>query len=173
MSRMALSRFLLCAYLFLGSFSFARGQTNLVFGVYRELWTNLNPNVGGLAALTNTTYNPNWPNSPVAAYTKIYTNFVTETNTGMDYYGQRLRTFVVPPASGNYIFWISSDDNSQLFVSSDESTANMAVVAWVSTWTDPMEWTKETNQQSAPLLLQAGCRYYVEARMQQGGGGEA
>ena len=169
---MSVTRFLLPVCLFLGSFSLSRCQTNLVFGVYRELWTNLNPNIGGLAALTNTTYNTNWPNSPAAAYTKIYTNFETEANTGMDYYGQRLRTFVVPPASGNYVFWISSDDNSQLFVSSDESPANMAVVAWVNTWTNPREWTKEPNQQSAPRLLQAGRRYYVEARMQQGGGGD-
>ena len=172
LASMSVTRFLLPVCLFLGSFSLARCQTNLVFGVYRELWTNLNPNVGGLAALTNTTYNPNWPNSPVAAYTKIYTNFETEANTGMDYYGQRLRTFVVPPASGNYVFWISSDDNSDLFVSTDETPANKALVAWVSTWTNPREWTKEPNQQSAPRLLQAGRRYYVEARMQQGGGGD-
>ena len=134
---MAATRFLLSVCLFLGSFSLARGQTNLVFGVYRELWTNLNPNVGGLVALTNTAYNTNWPSSPVAAYTKVYTNFETEANTGMNYYGERLRTFVVPPASGSYVFLISSDDNSQLFVSGDESPANMAVVAWVSTWTSP------------------------------------
>jgi hypothetical protein len=169
---MAATRFLLSVCLFLGSFSLARGQANPIFGVYRELWTNLNQSVGGLAALTNTAYNPSWPNSPVATYTKVYTNFETEANTGMNYYGQRLRTFVVPPASGNYVFWISSDDNSQLFVSSDENPANMAQVAWVSTWTNPREWTKEPNQQSAPLPLQAGCRYYVEARMQQGGGGD-
>ena len=75
---MAATRFLLSVCLFLGSFSLARGQTNLVFGVYRELWTNLNPNVGGLAALTNTAYNTNWTSSPVAAYTKVYTNFETE-----------------------------------------------------------------------------------------------
>src|SRR5208283_2150400 len=169
---MSVTRSLLPVCLFLGSFSLAPCQTNPVFGVYRELWTNLNPNVGGLAALTNTAYNTNWPNSPVAAFTKVYTNFETETNTGMNYYGQRLRTFVVPPASGNYVFWIASDDNSQLFVSSDESTSNMALVGWVSTWTNPREWTKETNQQSAPLPLQAGNRYYVEARMQQGVGGD-
>ena len=50
---MAVTRMLLSVCLFMGSFSLARGQTNLVFGVYRELWTNLNPNVGGLAALTS------------------------------------------------------------------------------------------------------------------------
>lgn len=169
---MALTRFLLSVCLFLGSFSSVRGQTHPVFGVYRELWTNLNQNVGGLTALTNPTYNPSWPNAPVAAFTKIYTNFETEANTGLDDYGQRLRAFVVPPTSGNYVFWISSDDSSELFVSTDENPGNMRPVAWVNSWTNPREWAKEPNQQSAPVRLQEGHRYYVEAIMQQGGGGD-
>ncbi len=82
-----------------------------VFGIYRELWTGLSSAPGNtLAALTNTTYNPNWPDNPNTNYTSVYTAFETETNTGMNYYGQRLRTFVVPPLSGNYTFWIARDD---------------------------------------------------------------
>ena len=85
------------------------------FGVYRELWTNLNSNIGGLAVLTNTADNPAWPESPSAAFTHVFTNFETEINSGMDNYGQRLRGYVVPPETGQYSFWIASDDNSQLF----------------------------------------------------------
>ena len=34
-------------------------------GVYRQLWINLNESIGNtLAMLTNTAYNPNWPNNP-------------------------------------------------------------------------------------------------------------
>ena len=93
-------------------------------------------------------------------------------NTGINYYGQRLRTLVVPPMSGNYTFWISSDDTSELFVSTDETPANAAPTAWVSSWTDSMIWTDEPNQQSAPVYLEAGRRYYMEALHQQGGGGD-
>ena len=40
-----------------------------VFGVYRELWPALNSSAGNnLAALTNTTLNPNWPNAPDPGY---------------------------------------------------------------------------------------------------------
>ncbi len=91
-----------------------------VFGVYRQLWTNLNPNIGDLSVLTNTANNPNWPNNPAASFTHIFTNLETELNSGMNYYGQRLRTFVVPPVSGSYTFWIASDDNSLLLLSSNE-----------------------------------------------------
>ncbi len=142
-------------------------------GIYRQLWTNLNASVGNtLAALTNTAYNPNWPNNPDPSYTKTFTTFETEINSGQNYYGQQLRTFVVPPASGNYVFWIASDDNSDLFLSTDETPAHKALIAYVSSWTDSEVWTAEASQQSAPVYLQAGYRYYVEALMQQGGGGD-
>lgn len=143
------------------------------FGVYRELWTGLSPTPGNtLAALTNTTYNPNWPDRPNPAYPRVSTDFETGVNTGMNYYGQRLRTFVVPPTNGACTFWISSDDSSQLFLSSDEDPAHKRLVAWVSGWTSSREWFKEPNQQSAPVVLAAGRRYYLEALMQQGQGGD-
>jgi regulation of enolase protein 1 (concanavalin A-like superfamily) len=144
-----------------------------IFGVYRELWNNLNSSVGNtLAALTNTSYNPNWPTNPAAAYTQYFTGFETPASTGMNYYGQRLRAFVVPPTNGNYTFWIASDDSSEMFISTDEAPANETAVASVSTWTGLRVFSKETNQQSPPIYLQGGQRYYLEALMQQGNGGD-
>ncbi|HEX5218872.1 MAG TPA: LamG-like jellyroll fold domain-containing protein [Verrucomicrobiae bacterium] len=141
-------------------------------GVYRELWTGLTTSLGNnLAALTNTTYNPNWPDNPDPAYTRIFTDFETEINL-LSNYGQRVRTFVVPPVDGAYSFWIASDDTSQLFLSTDESPANKLSIAGVAVWTDPRQWTKEPNQKSAPITLQAGRRYYLEAIMQEGNGGD-
>jgi hypothetical protein len=143
------------------------------FGAFRELWSNLDPNVGNtLDALTNTAYNPNWPDNPDPAYTRTYDVFEADANTGMNYYGQRMRAFVVPPTNGNYTFWIASDDSSDLFLSTDESPLNKQLISWVATWTSSREWTKEPNQQSAPVPLQAGRRYYLEAIMQQGAGGD-
>ena len=34
--------------------------------------------------LTNTTYNPNWPNNPAPAYTQVFPGFETEVNSGME-----------------------------------------------------------------------------------------
>ena len=142
------------------------------FGIYRQLWTNLPGVANTLDMLTNTVNNPNWPDNPNPAYTTNFTTFEAESNTSMNNYGQRMRTLVVPPEDGDYIFWIASDDASQLFVSTDENPANMAMVASVNSWTGSREWAKEPNQRSAPIHFQSGRRYYVEARMQQGGGGD-
>jgi regulation of enolase protein 1 (concanavalin A-like superfamily) len=147
--------------------------TAQAFGVYRQLWTNLSSSLGNtLTVLTNTTYNTNWPNNPAGAYTHVFTTFETEVNSGMNNYGQRLRGFVVPPVTGNYVFWIASDDASDLFISTDETPQNERLVASVSTWTSWRQFSKEPNQQSAPIYLQAGQRYYLEGLMQQGGGGD-
>ena len=143
------------------------------FGVYRQFWTNLTTSLGNtLAALTNTAYNSYWPNNPTAAYTHIYTNCDTEVNSGLINYGQRLRAFVVPPTNGYYTFGIASDDASLLLFSTNETPAAAAPVASVINWTSWREFSKEANQQSTPIYLQGGQRYYMEALMQQGTGGD-
>ena len=147
--------------------------TPVVLGAYRELWTGLNSSVGNsLTALTNTTYNPNWPDNPDSAYTEVFNALETEVNTGMNYYGQRLRAFVIPPTNGNYTFWIASDDTSDLFLSTDEDPVHKHYIAGVSTWTTSRQWTKEAGQKSGAIPLEAGRRYYLEALMQQGTGGD-
>ena len=143
------------------------------WGVYRQLWTNLNSSIGNtLTVLTNTSYNPDWPNNPASVYTHVFTSFETAANTGLNNYGQRLRTFVVPPTNGNYVFWIASDDNSLLLLSTNEDPANATRIAGVSNWTPWRNFGVEAGQQSAPIYLQGGQRYYLEALMQQGGGGD-
>ena len=141
------------------------------FGVFRELWTGLNPSLGDtLAALTNSAFNPRWPDNPDPDFTDTFYAFETETNTGLLNYGQRLRCFVVPPATGPYRFWIASDNTSELYLSSDENPAGKTRIAWVSTAVAAREWTREPNQQSAPTTLEGGHRYYLEALMQQSAG---
>jgi len=144
------------------------GQT---FGVYRQLWTGLSTTDGSVNALTNTLLNPNWPNNPNAAYTQVFTNFETETNL-LDGYGQRLRGFVVPPTNGFYTFWIASGDNSSLFLSADENSTNRQLLCYVSSATNPRQWTKEPNQMSAPVFLEAGRRSYIEAVQKDASGGD-
>ena len=144
------------------------GQT---FGVYRQLWTGLSTSDGSVNALTNVSLNPNWPNSPNPSYTQVFTSFETETNL-LDGYGQRVRGFVVPPMTGFYIFWIASDDNSSLFLSTDESPANKQLLCYVTSSTNPRQWTKEPNQMSAPVTLEAGRRYYIEALHKEDSGGD-
>ena len=143
------------------------------FGIYRQYWTNLSQSVGdSLDALTNTADNPNWPNNPDVTNTHVFSTFETEINSGVNYYGQRLRAYVVPPVTGPYTFWIASDDLSDLFLSASESPTGARLIAQETSWNSSEDWTQYASQQSSPVTLQAGNRYYLEAQMQQGNGGD-
>ncbi len=134
-------------------------------GLLREVWLGIDGN--DLGALTNYAAYPNNPDS---------TNYVTDLfeapTDALDSYGQRVHGYVVPPVTGEYTFWIASDDNGALFLSSDEDPAKAELIAWVSTWTGSRQWENEPNQRSAPVLLTALKPYYISALMKEGNGGD-
>ncbi len=80
-----------------------------------------------------------------------------------DHYGTRMSGYICPPQSGNYTFWISSDDQGELWLSTDASPDNVRLIAEVDGWTYPQVWDKYTGQQSMEIYLEAGQQYYVEA----------
>jgi glucose/arabinose dehydrogenase len=128
--------------------------------IVQEYWTNI-PGTGIAAIPLNT--------SP--ASTKQLTLLEGASNTG-DNYGSRIRAFVHPPVSGNYIFYIASDDNSELWLGSDENPATKKKIAYITGYTSPRQWNKFTTQQSAPVALQAGKKYYIEVLHKEGGGSD-
>lgn len=83
-------------------------------------------------------------------------------------YGSRIRAFVHPPVSDNYTFYIASDDNSELWLSTDESPATKKKIAYVSGYTSPRQWNKFTTQKSVSIALQAGKKYYLEVLHKEG-----
>jgi hypothetical protein len=103
--------------------------------------------------------------------TKALTLFEGPSNIGNDY-GSRIRGYIHPPVSGAYVFWVASDDTSELRLSTDEDPAHARPIASSPQWTSPREYTKFPVQQSQPIELKAGRRYYVEALQKQGGGGD-
>ena len=125
-----------------------------------EQWTNVNGN--SLNAI---------PTQQTPDNTAVLTQFESAHNIG-DNYGARIRGYVCPPQDGSYTFEIAGDDACQLWLSTDDNPANKALVASVTGWTNPGEWTKYATQQSAPVTLLAGHRYYLEALHLEMGGGD-
>lgn len=87
-----------------------------------------------------------------------------------DNYGARIRGYVCPPVTGNYSFYISSDDNSELWLSTDDNPANKIKIAYISGYgsTSFRQWDKYTSQKSSLFPLQANRRYYIEALHKEG-----
>ena len=129
--------------------------------ISREVWTGVNGN--------------SVANIPVGAapnLTDTLPSFEAPTNWA-DNYGTRLRGYITAPVSGSYTFWIASDDNSELWLSSNDNPANKVSIASVPEWTDsPRQWNKFPSQKSAAIPFIAGQRYYVEALQKDGGGAD-
>jgi hypothetical protein len=84
---------------------------------------------------------------------------------GVDNYVGNFTGYLVAPADGNYVFYVASDDDSQLLLDG-------VLVASVAGWTGNMEWTNGNVTPSAPIALTAGQLLTVNMAFREGGGGD-
>jgi hypothetical protein len=121
-------------------------------------------------AVSALTGNANYPDNPTSS--TLLDSFASPADRA-DYYGVRARAYLTAPESGEYTFWVSGDDYCQLWLSTDETAANATMIAQVAGWTNVAEWTKYAAQQSTAIALTAGQKYYIEALMKEGNGGDS
>lgn len=104
-------------------------------------------------------------------------------------YGNVLNGWLVPPVSGDYVFYVSGDDNINLYLSTDADPANKKLIAREPEWNNARDWTVlDRRNTTAPenrsdtfagtewgaqITLTAGQQYYIEAVHQEGGGGDS
>ena len=101
------------------------------------------------------------------------TNLIEVPRGRMDNFGSRLQTYIMPPKTCNWNFYIASDDNGLLCLSTDTNPAHKIPIASVSSWTSSRQWDKfPSEQKSAPIYLEQGSLYYLEAKYKEGGGGD-
>lgn len=89
-----------------------------------------------------------------------------------DDYCTRVSGYLIPPETGDYTFWIASDDSGELWLSPDESYENVVKIAYLDGWANARQWDKDPNQESDPISLVAGQLYYIEADHKEDGGGD-
>ncbi len=121
-----------------------------------------------LAELTN---HYKFPELPDAAG---YVGQLEAPGNAGDSYGQRLMALVQAPVTGYYRFYIASDDEGALFLSTDETAANLRRIAREPQYNSARNWVgtdrrtaASPENRSQPILLQAGQRYYLEALMKE------
>ena len=119
--------------------------------ITREVWNNITgTNISSIPVST----------APSSAGQLL--SFESPSQTG-DNYGAKVSGYVCPPASGSYVFYISSDANSELWLSTDENPANKVKIAFVTGTTGKLQWDKFPSQKSVPIALSGDRRYYIEA----------
>ena len=75
---------------------------------------------------------------------------------------QRFRGTVTAPVTGQYTFWISSDDGSELWLSTNDRKFQKQRIAYNPSSTAVQGFDTAACQMSQPITLQAGQKYYIE-----------
>ncbi|MCL4179350.1 MAG: putative Ig domain-containing protein [Verrucomicrobia bacterium] len=98
-----------------------------------------------------------------------------------DHFGIQFRGYVVPPVTGQYTFYLASQGPGALLLGTDDRPASKRPIASDSAGSPPRQWIDTAGQAwrgtppsnvSAPIPLEAGRRYYLEALMKTSTGGE-
>lgn len=146
-----------------------------------QYFDNLSPSsLANLQVVRNTT----------AATVDYTTNIFGAFTDRAENFGTILSGHIKVPSTGDYVFFISADDNAQLWLSTDENPANKKLIAAEPQWNGARDWVgtarrnadnpenrsdKYTGTQwptGNKITLTAGNRYYLEMIAQEGGGGD-
>ncbi len=128
-----------------------------------EIWDGIGGT--GIADLMG---NANYPDNPTSG--DLLTLFETPTNRA-DNFGGRVYGWLHPEIDGDYTFWIAADDNAELWLSTTDSADDAVLIAFEDGWAGARNWA-EGNEQSAPVSLVGGQKYYIEGLYKEGGGGD-
>src|SRR5579859_1551294 len=169
----------------------AGAQTVFYPGVLRhEYWTSDNPN--GVQHPSRVQVEQGLAGAP-ATDTIDLTIFDTNDGGAVNY-TERVSGLFIPAVTTNYVFWVNSDDDSDLFVSTDATASNKRLVAQEVGWSNVDQWhavgsgggstaAQKRSDQFSPdagathpfskgIPMVAGQKYWIEGVHQQGGGGE-
>jgi len=108
-----------------------------------------------------------FPNNPDV--TEVLTQFSSDLD--FDNYGGRIYGWLYAPGTGDYTFWLCADNQGELWLSTDDDSENVVLIANESNWSPPNTWGTG-EEQSDPIQLQAGNKYYIEALWKEGTGGD-
>ncbi len=130
---------------------------------------------GAETTVDTLTNNANFPDNPDEV--RLLNSFDTRAELGTDNYrdnyGARLSGLFVPSVTGPYVFFLHSDDSSQLFLNPNgiDPAGRVEIAAEDACCNDwPIINSRAFFPQGIPL--QAGQAYYLEGLYKEGGGGD-
>jgi len=130
---------------------------------------------GGIdtTAVDALTSDPRYPASPdlVAAVYSMNSRDAFPDDSHENY-GATIDALLTPTESASYDFFLSSDDNSQLWVSTDDKEANLAMVAEEAACCNAFMEPGAAQTSTAPIALVAGKSYFLRLIYKEGGGGD-
>lgn len=130
------------------------------------LWQEVYTGIGG-DAVSNLTSNSKFPWFPDSS--TPLTGAASITNYA-DSYGQRWTGWITPQTTGDYRFYLATDDSSELWLGTSDLSSSAMLILSLSGYTNEKQWSARAPSGWIPLV--AGKRYYIELRHKEGGGGD-
>lgn len=119
-----------------------------------QVWDNITG-----YSIAQFTSDSRYPDQP--SYQRYLTKFETNGYMVGDL-GIRVVAYLVPQQSGEYKFWIASNEHGQLWLSSDENPVNKKQIAYLNSTAGRYHWENSSSQVSNIVVLEAGKKYYIE-----------
>lgn len=103
-------------------------------------------------------------------------SFLSELATPLgsgENYGLKISGVLFPPKTGDYTFYLNSDDAGGFYLSRNEDPSDLRLVAADPTYSSPLYWLSTFYQRtekkhiSQPIALNAGEPYYFEALLKE------
>src|SRR5436190_4503146 len=117
--------------------------------------------------LTNAAIVPNTP-----TFNEVLTGGLQEAVNQGDNFGAWTRGFIEEPQTGQYTFWIASDDDGQLWLSPSHDPLGKVKNAENVGFVDQQNYTVKPSQKSGLISLVRGQKYYFEVLHKEGIGGD-
>lgn len=133
------------------------GTPALTGGLEREGWNTRNELDHSIAGWQT---NPQYGGPPVLldVIPQIEVS-LTPPGVHWNLYGERLSGYVVPPVTGEYVFYLAADNEAELWLSPNEDPAQNQKIVEVTATTAFRAWPQHP---SAPIQLEANRPYAVE-----------
>ncbi|MFC4991440.1 LamG-like jellyroll fold domain-containing protein [Rubritalea tangerina] len=140
----------------------AATPTLTVGGLRREVWYDIGGN-----RIADLTANDRFPTFPDV--TEMVTSIETPSNSG-DRYGEKMEGWLIPPTTGQYRFYVASDDHAELWLSTDDAEANKVLIVNKTGFNGYRSYSD--GEQSGLISLTAGQKYYIEVYHKESGAGD-
>ncbi len=124
-------------------------------------------------AVSVLTSDPNYPATPdMTSYVAGWNSRFVFPDDTHEQYGARITGWITPTVTGDYNFFTSSDDASELWISTDSTEANLALVAAETGCCNAFQEPGAAQTTATPLHMVAGQKYYIQSLHKEGTGGD-
>jgi hypothetical protein len=135
------------------------------------LKVSLYTNIAG-TAVSALTADPRYPLAPdEVRYLRSFNTRDALPNDALENFGGRIEGFITPLVSGDYHFFLRSDDASELWLSTDDTETSAVLIAQETDCCDLFaEPGGDPATTTAPVALVAGQRYFIMVLYKSTGG---